>query len=93
MDELKHCPYCGYKTPKIMMRKGRKFVNGLNHPVEQHKWYVQCPKCKARGPISSGKVNLMRNLYHDVPRPEWEKEDNTIKDIAICMWNYRVLPW
>ena len=90
MEELKRCPFCGHDKPIIKMCKGRKFANGLDHPIEQHKWYVQCPKCKSRGSIASGKVNLFENLYPRLTRPIWQTTDDEIKSIAIKLWNYRI---
>ena len=90
MEELKRCPFCGYEKPGLTMRKGRKFVNGLDHPIEQHKWYAYCPRCKARGSVASGKVNLLARLYQDLPTPVWQTTDEEIKSIAIKLWNYRI---
>ena len=90
MEELKRCPFCGNENPALKMCKGRKFINGLDQPIEQHKWYVQCQKCKARGSVASGKVNLWENLNHDLPRPIWQTTDDEIKRIAVKLWNYRV---
>ena len=75
------------------MRKGNKYVNGLDHPIEQHKWYVQCTKCKARGSIASGKVNLYENYFISQETrnhfPPWQKTDDEIKREAIDLWNDR----
>ena len=90
MERLKQCPFCGYEKPGLMMCKGRKFVNGLDQPIEQHKWYVQCPKCKARGSVASGKVNLWSDLNKDLPIPGWQTTDDQIKSIAVKLWNYRI---
>lgn len=90
MSELKCCPFCGNENPTIKMCKGRKFVNGLDQPIEQHKWYVQCTKCKSRGSVASGKVNLWENLNRDFKRPIWQTTDDEIKSIAIKLWNYRI---
>ena len=90
MEELKRCPFCGNVNPALKMCKGRKFLNGLDQPIEQHKWYVQCPKCKARGSVSSGKVNLLSDLNRDLPIPRWQTTDDQIKSIAVKLWNYRV---
>ena len=89
-EYLKQCPFCGYEKPGLMMCKGRKFVNGLDQPIEQHKWYVQCPKCKARGSVSSGKVNLWPHINNDLPIPGWQTTDDQIKSIAVKLWNYRI---
>lgn len=76
------------------MRKGRKFINGLDHPIEQHRWYVQCCKCKARGSVASGKVNLYENYFisQDTRNkfPEWQTTDDEIKRIAVMLWNVRI---
>ena len=90
MEELKPCPFCGYEKPITMMRKGRKFVNGLDHIIEQHKWYVQCPRCKARGSVASGKVNPSAWWYRDIAKPVWQTTDGEIKSIAVKLWNVRV---
>ena len=90
MEELKRCPFCGNENPTLKMRKGRKFINGLDQPIEQHKWYARCPKCKARGSVASGKVNLWENLNHDLQRPIWQTTDDEIKMVAVKLWNYRV---
>ena len=90
MDKLKPCPFCGNENPTIKMCKGRKFVNGLDQPIEQHKWYVWCPKCKSRGSVASGKVNLLGDLNYYLPRPIWQTTDKEIKNIAIKLWNYRI---
>ena len=90
MEELKHCPFCGNENPVLKKCKGRKFINGLDQPIEQHKWYVQCQNCKARGSVASGKVNLWEHLNYDLPRPIWQTTDDQIKSVAVKLWNYRI---
>lgn len=90
MEKLKRCPFCGYENPKTKMCKGRKYVNGLDQPIEQHKWYVQCPKCKSRGSVASGKVNLLAAWNQNLPKPIWQTDDDVIESIAIRLWNYRI---
>ena len=93
LEHIKPCPFRNNETLMITGRKGRRFVNGLDHPIEHHKWYVQCGKCKARGSLASGKVNLYEN-YCITPEqrakfPEWQTTDNELRDKAIRLWNER----
>ena len=91
MSELRICPFCGGKRTRPAMRKGRTFINGLDETIEQHKWYIQCCKCKARGPIASGKVNLYENKLVSEERrkkfPTWQTTDRELKEAAMNKWN------
>ena len=94
MDKLKPCPFCGSTKIRMEKKKGRTFVNGLDQPVEQHKWYAQFTRCKARGSIASGKVNLYYNYAISQETrdkfPEWQTTDDEIRRIAVVLWNVRM---
>ena len=87
------CPFCGWHKSRLQMKKGRKFINGLDHPIEEHKWYIQCIKCKARGPIASGKVNLYENHFITTEQrekfPDWQTTDEELMSKAVKLWNRR----
>ena len=91
--KAKPCPFCGSGRIRTDHKTGRKFINGLDHPVEQHKWYAQCTKCKARGAVASGKVNLTENYFISQATrdrfPEWQTTDNELHRKAIELWNNR----
>lgn len=88
------CPFCGNTKSTLRGNTGRRFVNGLDHPIEQHRWYVQCNKCKAKGGIASGKVNLYENGEPIAPEsrknyPDWQTTDADLARKALDLWNRR----
>ena len=83
MIELKPCPFCGNAKIQMKKKKGRTFVNGLDEPIEQHKWYAQCTKCRARGSIASGKVNLYDNNTINTINTYFEVGEKNGKYIAL----------
>ena len=93
MNKPMYCPFCGEDSTRLKKAIGRRFVNGLDEPIEQHKWYVQCQKCKARGSIASGKVNLYDNFAITPEKrkkfPSWQTTDNELMRLAIRLWNIR----
>ena len=97
MDNVEVCPFCGSNKVRGVKRNGRTFVNGLDQPIEQHIWYIQCTKCKARGSIASGKVNLYENVMVSEERrkefPSWQTTDSELFREAASLWNTRVIPW
>ena len=95
-EKPNRCPFCKGTRVLLQMKKGRKFINGLDHPIEEHKWYAYCTRCKARGPIASGKVNLYEN-YVITPEtrahfPRWQRTDNELRAEAMELWNRRPTP-
>lgn len=91
MTKRKLCPFCGWPGTSLIRSNGRKFINGLDHPIHEHKWYVRCNKCNARGPIASGKVNLYENNFITPEQrakfPEWQTTDDELIDKAVSAWN------
>lgn len=49
MTELKPCPFCGFPTAKITEKRSGNYRRTGNL------YQVLCTKCKARGPIFTGK--------------------------------------
>lgn len=91
--KAKPCPFCGNERVVAQLKTGRNYINGLDQPIQQHKCYIQCTKCKARGALASGKVNLTENYCVSVSArekfPTWQTTDNELKEKALILWNER----
>ena len=85
--ELKPCPFCGYEKPKVW---GNRKIHGFtkfDDRVERHSRYVKCPKCHARGGVTTGLILSPINFNYI---PTWATTIETLNARAIENWNRRV---
>lgn len=95
MNELTPCPFCNSEKTKLIKTSTLYGFNGLDVRIEQHKFYVRCNKCFARGSIASGKVITKipsAILELSLALPEWATTDEALKAEAVAKWNTRPLP-
>lgn len=94
-EELKPCPFCGSEKTKLIKNSTLYGFNGLDERIEQHKFYVRCNKCFARGGTASGKVITRLSsttLGLSLALPEWATTDEALKAEAVAKWNTIPLP-
>jgi len=89
MTEMKLCPFCKSNSLKLTLSKNVCGTNGLDWVVERHRWSVRCNQCKARGSIASGRVIPGHKITEDAEVAPWQTTDETLKRIAIELWNCR----
>lgn len=88
--QIKSCPFCKSNRFKLMLNRYICGYNGLDWPIERHIWYVRCNQCKARGSVASGRVIPDYYKSEIKTTAPWETTDETLKRIAIELWNCRV---
>ncbi len=84
MSELKPCPFCGHRNPKITKKRSGNYYRKGD--------YIQilCNKCKARGPIFEAKHDDVRDSRGARIYGRCNPETVThTEQLAIDAWNRR----
>ena len=84
LDFLKpdRCPFCGSHSTKVVF-KSRKFgENGLGDPIVILSASVRCNRCRARGPVASGKHSTVKREE----MPSWHHTEYDLKFAAVQAW-------
>lgn len=83
MPDLRPCPFCGYTSPKMTTKRSG------NYHRTGDMFQILCGKCKARGPIFTGKYLQIGEFgrYRYTPDSSAMKE---AEHNAIDAWNRRV---
>ncbi len=61
MEELKECPFCGWKKARIVSRYAPggwriRYIDKFKLQTRERKYYVRCNRCFAHGGIVSGQI-------------------------------------
>lgn len=83
MAELKPCPFCGYANPKMTEKRS----GGYRRTGDM--FQILCGKCKARGPIFTGKYLESGEFGRRKYTPD-SAATTEAKQKAIDAWNRRV---
>ena len=84
-EELKPCPFCGWKKLKIESKRGEIHYYSKNgmYPWQNVKYSVRCNSCHARGGALSAAVPT-------VWLGEYSKKVDEVREKAVEAWNRRV---
>ena len=81
--DLKPCPFCGYENPKMTTKRSG------NNKRTGDMFQILCGKCKARGPIFTGRYSRKNEFgRYEYVSDAFATEE--AKQKAMDAWNRRV---